>query len=332
MLGVVIPVYHGRETLPKTLDSLVAQTTNRFIVVVVNDGDNEDYSDIVQTYSARGLQLYYLVNEWNGGPGTARQRGYDALKMCDYVLFCDADDVLFPWACKELYSAGKKQSADIVVSDFIQENTYKSDTFLKAEDTYPVWLHGKIYSRQFLDRYNIRFSDKVRWNEDGYFNLVCFLLATKVLHLSKTTYLWRDNANSITRNKQDDFERKAYIDIIKSHLYALSFVNEIKPEVITIQVLKSSFHLIYNEWAIAYHRGYPLEPLQYVFNEWVNNGINHNLLILLKKQEFEALISTDLHQAWLPQRKPLELVYYPLNFHDWLYKIFFNTNIEGMNK
>ena len=42
MVEIGIPVYKARETLPATLDSLVAQTCKDFVICLSIDGDNED--------------------------------------------------------------------------------------------------------------------------------------------------------------------------------------------------------------------------------------------------------------------------------------------------
>ena len=56
IVNIIIPTYKARETLPKALDSLVAQTKDMFLVTIVQDGDGEDYSDIVTEYKRRGLK------------------------------------------------------------------------------------------------------------------------------------------------------------------------------------------------------------------------------------------------------------------------------------
>ena len=60
MVEVGIPVWHSRDTLCKCLDSLVAQTLNRFIICLSIDCDGEDYSDIIEIYRARGLKIRAL--------------------------------------------------------------------------------------------------------------------------------------------------------------------------------------------------------------------------------------------------------------------------------
>ena len=73
MTNVIIPLYKSHKTLPKLLDSLVAQTKPMFMVTLVNDSDGLDYTEIVNEYKRRGLHISYIVTPENGGPGNARQ-------------------------------------------------------------------------------------------------------------------------------------------------------------------------------------------------------------------------------------------------------------------
>lgn len=74
MLEVGIPVYNAKDTLAKTLDSLVAQTKNNFITCLSIDGDNntEFYRKLTQEYIRRGLKIRIIDSKENGGPGIAR--------------------------------------------------------------------------------------------------------------------------------------------------------------------------------------------------------------------------------------------------------------------
>ena len=138
MVNVIIPTYKARETLPKALDSLVAQTKDMFLVTIVQDGDGEDYSDIIAEYKRRGLKIFLLQKE-NGGPGTARQYGMDCTKMCDYVMFLDSDDMLTPRAVEILYREAKRNNADVISSTFIAEEKNNPGFQLNVFKTPVTW-------------------------------------------------------------------------------------------------------------------------------------------------------------------------------------------------
>lgn len=230
MVNVVIPTYKARDTLPAALDSLVAQTKKMFIVTISQDGDGEDYSDIIEEYERRGLHIR-LINGPNGGPGVARQRGLDAIKMCDYVIFMDADDMLFPNAIDTLYTEAKRTNSDVLSSDFIAEQQHESNRIMEVLKLPVTWCHGKIYRVQYLRENNIHFRDDIRMNEDSYFNLVAINCTDKKMKLQEPTYFWRYNTNSITREGTHlDFFKKAWDLYVFSQVKALQEIVRIKGE------------------------------------------------------------------------------------------------------
>lgn len=124
MITIGIPVYKARDTLPYCLDALVAQTRKMFLVTLCQDCDGEDYSDIIETYRARGLHIRLISTPENSGPGVARQTIIDNETQSDYIMFCDSDDILQPRAVEQLYREAKVNNADIVRGSFIHEENF----------------------------------------------------------------------------------------------------------------------------------------------------------------------------------------------------------------
>jgi glycosyltransferase involved in cell wall biosynthesis len=203
IVNIVIPTYRARDTLPSTLDSLVSQTKKLFLVTIVQDGDGEDYSDIITEYKRRGLKIFLLQKE-NGGPGMARQYGMDRTQMCDYVMFVDSDDILNPRAVEVLYREAKLNNFDVLSSSFLAEKNHTPGIYLDVFKTPVTWCHGKIYKLAFLRENNIRFLEDLKLNEDSYFNLVAVNCATRTARLEECTYIWKDNPNSLTRDNSDE--------------------------------------------------------------------------------------------------------------------------------
>ena len=173
MTEVGIPVYKARDTLPKALDSLVAQTKSMFIVCLSIDGDGEDYSDIIKTYTDRGLHIRVINSPENGGPGMARQRVLDTTQ-CDYLMYLDADDMLMPRAVEILTRNIRMNNMDVIRSSMIREEKSNEDKFISQDVNTITWFHGKIYRVQYLKDINLTFLDKLRTDEDAYFNVVAW--------------------------------------------------------------------------------------------------------------------------------------------------------------
>lgn len=221
MINIIIPCYNSRETLPKTLDSLVAQTQSRFFVTIVDDCSEEDIDDIVEEYSKR-LNISYIRLEENGGSGAARQAGIDNNRMCEYLMFLDSDDMLMPQAIEVLNREANLHKPDILVSSFIQQNKYGINFKIKL-DRNITWIHGKLYKASFLKEKNIRFPKDIRYNEDGSFNVMAFNMTKNIYKTSEITTLWVDNKNSLTR-KNKNFDIICTPDFIRGQIYAYSFL------------------------------------------------------------------------------------------------------------
>lgn len=218
----------ARDTLPQALDSLVAQTKKMFIVTIVQDCDGQDYSDIVEEYKRRGLHIRHVSTPENLGPGGARQYGMDIEKMCDYVMFLDADDMLCPRAIEVLYREAKLKNADLISSSFMAEQMHEPGVCMDVESTPATWTHGKIYKLEYLRKNNIRFLKELRLNEDSYFNLVAVNCTKNKFKIKETTYIWRDNINSLTRNQEDEgFFKKSWEQYIFSQTQGLLDIERI---------------------------------------------------------------------------------------------------------
>jgi len=91
-VSVIIPLHNKGKYIGRALDSVFAQTSEDFDVVVVDDGSSDDGPDIVRQYKDDRLRL---IQQENNGPGAARNRGIRETTG-HYVAFLDADDEWLP--------------------------------------------------------------------------------------------------------------------------------------------------------------------------------------------------------------------------------------------
>ena len=94
-IEVFIPAYNCRDTLPKTLASLAAQTDSDFYVCVVDDCGREPLEDICKNFPTLNLRI--VRNNQNLGCGLSRQAAIDT-SDADYLIPLDSDDMLLPMA------------------------------------------------------------------------------------------------------------------------------------------------------------------------------------------------------------------------------------------
>ncbi|NEQ79824.1 MAG: glycosyltransferase family 2 protein [Moorea sp. SIO2I5] len=89
---VVIPAYNAMEYLPKTVESVLAQTLADFELLIINDGSSDH---IVQWASQIADPRVKLISQENQGVSVARNTGI-AQAQGKYIAFLDADDLWKP--------------------------------------------------------------------------------------------------------------------------------------------------------------------------------------------------------------------------------------------
>lgn len=319
MINVIIPCYNSTETLPKTLDSLIAQTQSRFFVTVVDDCSEENMLSIVNDYEDK-LNINYIRLTENGGPGVARQAGLDN-SICEYVMFLDADDMLMPQAMEVLNREVNKNKPDILISAFIQQNKYGIDRIVHSTET-ATWVHGKVYNCSFLRKNNIRFPEELRINEDGSFNAMALNMAENIYRTSVITVLWVDNKNSLTRK-----DKNFTIDCIPSHIegqiYAYNFLLDNKG---IISSLPIGLVHIYNYYQVMDYNNLSLSIK--AEKELEKFLLKINNLGCLKNQDFRKNIIKTL----CDKKNTFDYEYFEkITFEQWLKKYGVDLNEDNSN-
>ena len=99
-ISIVIPAYNAGKFLAETLDSVIAQTTTDWELIVVDDGSTDDTANIAARY-AEGDNRIRVITQLNGGVATARNTALKATGG-EFVMLLDHDDMLRPYALNSL--------------------------------------------------------------------------------------------------------------------------------------------------------------------------------------------------------------------------------------
>ena len=192
MIDVIIPVYNSNIEL--LLMSLVLQSINdKLNITIVDDCSKTDYTDVIDYYS-NYLNITYIRNKENVGAGLSRQIGIDNTSN-PYIMFIDSDDLLYNSdSINELFS--RIPNYDIVSS--LEYDEYNNIVNINDNT-----IHGKMYKREYLNKYNIRFNES-RYHEDNYFNNLVLLNNPRDLELLIITYIYRYNKKSLTHDNVDE--------------------------------------------------------------------------------------------------------------------------------
>ena len=196
MIDVIIPAYNAFDTINDTLSSLAVQKNcDNLKIYIINDGSMSSYDSIIKKY-ANQLDITEIITE-NHGPGQARQTGIEQSHN-EFICFIDADDCLADEdSLPELYNL--IQDNDLAQGHFKQIDK-NEEKILPPQYCY---LHGKLYRRSIIEKNDIHFDVKMRYDgdiyEDSTFNQLYCLYCKKKATTNKVVYLYRFNQNSITR-------------------------------------------------------------------------------------------------------------------------------------
>jgi len=89
-ISVIVPTYNRAHTLPRALDSALAQVFPAQEIIVVDDGSRDGTAELIRK---RYPRVRYL-HQSNGGVSRARNRGIDAARG-DWIALLDSDDAWY---------------------------------------------------------------------------------------------------------------------------------------------------------------------------------------------------------------------------------------------
>ena len=200
-LSIIIPAYNAKNTIETTLNSIKNQKLSiLFEVVIVNDCSNYNYKEYIDKYN-KYFNIREINTKVNSGPGVSRQLGIDNTRS-KYILFIDSDDCFYnEKSISKMYNNIKKENYDLLIGNFIMKTGLIDKKMYKDL----IWLHGKMYKRSFLEKYNIKFND-TRANEDNGFNRLILFMNPKIIYLNEFVYIYNNNINSITRKDNNLYD------------------------------------------------------------------------------------------------------------------------------
>lgn len=209
--SIIVPVYQAHQYLERLITSILAQSYDKYELLLVDDGSSDGSEKICDKFSTKYKQIKTIHKE-NGGVSSARNCGIENAKG-NYIIFLDADDYIDHDFLVDASKTIEKYQADIFVYGYyaesekmlreflpslsgVYDNAIFSEmipTFIQDEAFNSVW--NKVFSARIINDNNLRFcSQKIA--EDGIF--VCqYLQSVSTIYFSnKSYYHYCQNENS----------------------------------------------------------------------------------------------------------------------------------------
>ena len=232
-IDIIIPVYNSYETIEKTIDSILKQEHLELInVYIIDDNSDKDYLYLKDKYNNINLTISKLKS--NSGPGVARNKGIE-ISHGEYIYFLDSDDELVsPTA---IYDLSKLlDTSDLAVGITLNEDS-NGNIISYSDDDFNI--HGKMYKRSYLDKYNIRFPNIYR-HEDRTFHQIVLASNPIKSYLNEEVYYYHFNNKSLTRKDGLDIE----IESLKDLFIGMKYLIDVS--------LNNNFQLLYMEYYLFY--------------------------------------------------------------------------------
>lgn len=213
LLTIILPVYNAETFLRECLDSVCKQTLSNFEVLCIDDGSTDSSGAILDEYGAKDSR-FKVFHRPNSGAYVSRNFALDQARGV-YVIGLDADDILVP-ECYEKALGCMSQDVDMVyfgTEPFGEDHkqiawmkTWTEFTFPK-EEIIPLtgknnriisgYFWNKIYKRDLIEKYQIRFPIKSPWLGDIAFSQKYAAVARCVYMLPDKLYRYRIHSSSI---------------------------------------------------------------------------------------------------------------------------------------
>lgn len=207
-LQFLVPQYkETEEVISFLLDSIECQVDinkNDIGVIICSDGGNYILDQkFLDKYS---YDIDYVICTHRGVSAT-RNSAF-LLSDADYVMYCDSDDGFCnTFALKIIFqnidiSEKEGKPFDLMSTKFYSEKQAEGDTpwSLSICDHNNVYIHSRVYRREFLVENNLYFNEKIWANEDSFFNISTTFFSKNTKALNIPIYCWRGNPQSVTHD------------------------------------------------------------------------------------------------------------------------------------
>lgn len=185
-LTVAICAYNCENYIALTLDSLMKQTFNNFDLIIVNDCSTDRTAEVINKYFEKNPRQYQL-HHFKENQGLCGGRVWvEHNVQTKYLMFMDADDILYPTYVETLYkkitsdsdimavgcyveyinSAGKKIGGGIFLGETTKEGFYKKAANNKLIFSIATSMYNREIALRVGGHNNIGFPEgKIRYQD-----------------------------------------------------------------------------------------------------------------------------------------------------------------------
>lgn len=185
-VSIIVPCYNASQFINRCIESVIAQTFSGWELIIVNDGSSDNSLNICYGYAAVDSRIK-VINKRNGGVSSARNLGIQEANGY-WITFLDADDTLPQNSLKIFtdFAEFEGEKPDIIFCGFnviskkpfpiIIPKCYKAsvnslalELFKPTDYPYQGYVWSKLYKKEIITKFDIRFDENIIFNEDRLF-------------------------------------------------------------------------------------------------------------------------------------------------------------------
>ncbi len=269
MVSVIVPAYNCSHTIEKCINSILAQDYEKFGVIVLYDGSDDDTELVLRRIgNVSGKIRYFRL--CHRGVSLVRNEGLKYARG-EYLMFVDADEYVRHDYISRMVSAMEESpdrdmcicSYERVVYDrlypvmrllkpgVISKEEYLTNTLKDPGHHYFGVLWNKIFKRSIVEKYKIIFQEDISLGEDFVFSLN-YLRHVRKINVIKDRlyyYCYQRQGSSLSR-----ISDKSISDCIKEmrsrNIIFKVYTDEFKLE----NMYKAKKRQLYHYWVVFYLR------------------------------------------------------------------------------
>jgi glycosyltransferase involved in cell wall biosynthesis len=266
LISVIIPVYQAEKYLNQCIDSVLHQTFKDWELLLIDDGSTDKSGQICDDYAAKDSRIKVFHNQ-NKGVSEARNFGIDHANG-KFISFIDSDDYVsndyisvmldkigdydcLAFSNRIIYKDGTANIKELFNKVFIgKEEVEQALKILKigrfGDQLGMPW--NKLYRRDILNKYSIRFPNDIWFREDEIFAYRYTEYCNSLITISQCLYQYRENESGLSAAKRSSED----YDNLSNYIY--EYALKIKDEEFKARELQRS--LEYNFAAFCCSSGF----------------------------------------------------------------------------
>ncbi|PKK89731.1 MAG: hypothetical protein CVV64_13075 [Candidatus Wallbacteria bacterium HGW-Wallbacteria-1] len=252
LISVILPTFNGEKYLAESIDSIIAQSYQKWELIIVNDCSSDSTMNIANQYSVRDKRITVVKNELNLKLPASLNRGF-SLSNGEYLTWTSDDNRYKPTAFERMITIlENNHDIGFVYADMtvINPDGIPSESAPQPEPDHMPFSNPVgacfMYKRYIYETIGDH-DDKLFCAED-YDYWFRIYLKHKMVHIHENLYEYRVHSNTLT-SLMNHLTEKSCFNVIKKYLEITPGIDKnIRARVVA---RKLRIYILRRYWALA---------------------------------------------------------------------------------